>query len=309
MPFDVIGLGLCAWDTLMLFDGYPGPNQKVDALASVRCGGGPVPTALAIFCRLGGSAAFIGAIGDRQEGLKIRCDLERYGVDVSNLMMRPNRRSPSAYVWVDKKTGDRTVALDQGDVEDVSIDELPGDLLRETPHLLIDGRDANICVKAAEICRDGGGKVVLDAGSPRQNIAKLLAVTDHAVVSEDFINGTFPGMAVDEALREIIASGPEVAVVTLGSRGGMWMERTKSGEYPSYQVPIVDTTGAGDAFHGAYLYGLKHKWDIEKRCRFAAAVAAIICTELGGRAAAPTYDQVELFIQEYQRKREIPDHE
>ena len=299
MSFEVAGLGLCAWDTLLLFDGYPWPNQKVEAVDSAVCGGGPVPTALAVFCRLGGEAAFIGVVGDKQAGLKIRCDLERYGVDVSSMLMRPNRRSACAYIWIDKHTGDRTVALEPGDVEEITEEELPVELLAETPYLLIDGRQADICIRAAEMCRDGGGKVILDAGSPRQVIEKLLEVTDHAVVSQDFVEGTFPGISSKRALEKIRAMGSASVVITQGEKGGIWLEGEEQGRYEAYQVSALDTTGAGDAFHGGYMYGLKRGWDIVRRCEFASAAAAMVCRRLGGRTFAPDYDEVVSFMRSY----------
>ncbi len=296
MPFDAVGIGLCAWDTILLFDGYPGPNQKVEAVDSVTCGGGPVPTALAVFGRLGGRAAFVGAIGDRQEGLKIRCDLERYGVDVSALRMRPDRHSPSAYIWVDKHTGDRTVALAPGDVEPIQVEEVPKELFVKTPLLLIDGRQADVCLRAAQLCRQGGGEVVLDAGSPRDQIEALLHFTDHAIVSTDFVEGTFPGLSAESAIEKIKSLGPSRIIITQGERGGRWLEDQQSGRYEAFEVPVLDTTGAGDAFHGAYLYGLKRGWDMQRRCRFSSAVAALVCRGLGGRATAPDYEEVTFFL-------------
>ncbi|MBU0518087.1 hypothetical protein KKA00_06985 [bacterium] len=296
MSFDVVGSGLCAWDTILLFNRFPGPNEKWVVSGRATSGGGPVPTALAIFSRLGGSAAFSGAVGDDQEGLKIRCDLSHYGVDTSHLLMRPDRCSPCAYIWVDKRNGDRTVALDPGDVHPPDATELPEELLRSTPLLLIDGRHTAACLRAAEICRSAGGKVVLDAGSPRADIDTLLSLTDHAIVSHDFITGTYGDYDIADAISQIAAHGPSSVVATLGEKGGIWKESNDIGRYDSFQVDVVDTTGAGDAFHGAYLYGLKRGWPMERRCRFAAAVAAMICTKLGGRTAAPTYDEVGVFM-------------
>lgn len=296
MPYDVIGLGLCAWDTILLFDRFPKPNEKWVVTRAASCGGGPVPTALAVFSKLGGSAAFIGAVGDRQEGLKIRCDLSRYGVDISNLLIRPDHNSPCAYIWVDKRNGDRTVALEPGDVRPPDPNELPEDLLKTTPLLLIDGRHTASCLRAAELCHSGGGKVVLDAGSPREEIDRLLKLTDHAVVSYDFVRGTYGDLDLVGAAQQILDEGPSSVVITLGDKGGIWKEGEQNGKYEPYAVEVVDSTGAGDAFHGAYLYGLKRGWEMERRCRFASAVAAIICTNIGGRAAAPTYEEVGYFI-------------
>jgi ribokinase len=301
--FDAVGIGLCAWDTLLLFEQFPGPNEKWVASQSVTCGGGPVPTALAVFSKLGGRTAFIGAVGDRQEGLKIRCDLAFYGVDVSYLAIRPGRRSPCAYIWIDQRNGNRTVALDSGDVGNYRIDELPEELIANTSRLLIDGRDAEVSLRASEICRENGGIVLLDAGSPREHFEALLSVTDHAVVSENFVQGTFPGVDVEEVVHTIAKFGPSAVVVTLGEKGGIWYENKQMDRYDAFDVAAVDTTGAGDAFHGAYLYGLVRGWGIEKRCKFASGVAAIICTGIGGRSTAPTYEEADYFLSKAKTKR------
>lgn len=298
--FDAFGFGLCAWDRLLLFEHYPGLDQKVQAIASAASGGGPVPTALAILSRLGGRAAFIGSAGDDSEGLRIHRDLESFGVDVKNLFFRPQRRSAQAYIWVDQKDGRRTVALDPGDAESVKPEELPANLIAHTPLLLMDGRDVESCLMAAKLCHEGGGQVVLDAGSPRDRIEELLAVTDHAVVSQSFVRGTFPGAWIREVLRKIQALGPATVVVTTGSHGGQWRDGLDSGRYAAFDVNVVDTTGAGDAFHGGYLYGLLKGWNIEKRCKFAAGVAAGVCRGLGGRATAPSYPEVLEIIGDFE---------
>lgn len=296
MRIEAVGLGLCAWDTVCLFRHYPGPNKKVEVISSIASGGGPVPTSLAVFSKLGGRASFIGMVGDDREGDLLRRDLESFGVYVSHLILRPRAKTPRAYIWVDRETGDRTVALDRGDAEPIKPEELPLELLRKTPLLLMNGRDAEICLEAARICRESGGTVILDAGSPRQDIQKLLAVTEHAVVSSDFVSGTFPGYEPERAAAEIQAQGPSAVVITSGDEGGFWREGDRSGRYPAFQVEVVDTTGAGDAFHGGYLYGVKMGWDMPRRCRFASAVAALTCRALGGRSAAPTLEEVESFV-------------
>jgi ribokinase len=282
--------------TLLLSDGFPGPNQKWVVSTRVDSGGGPVPNALAVFSRLGGKAAFIGAVGDRQEGLKIRCDLEKYGVDVSRMILRPDRRSACAFIWIDLNTGDRTVALDPGDVKPVTEEELPEDWLRNVPFLLTDGRYPDVVIRAAGLCRENGGTVVLDAGSPRPRITEILAVSDHAVVSQDFILGTYPNLSADQALQKIAEAGPRSVVITRGEKGGIWFEDGVKGDYNAFPVEVVDTTGAGDAFHGAYLYGLKRGWDMPERCRFASGTAAMVCRGIGGKTAAPTYDEGIWFI-------------
>jgi len=292
VKFDAIGLGLCAWDRILLFERYPGANQKVEVISSTASGGGPVPTALAAFSKLGGKAAFLGVVGDDLEGDLVRQDLRRFGVDTTHLISRPKCKTPCAYIWVDRESGDRTVALDPGTVDFLKPGQLPESLIRQIPFLLIDGRHGEPCLAAARLCREGGGTVILDAGSPRQRIHDLLAFTDHAVVSQDFVAGTFPGTDFDGALSKIGALGPKSVVITCGAEGGYWWENSASGRYGAFLVPVLDTTGAGDAFHGGYLFALKSGDSIQRRCDFASAAAALACRALGGRAALANYQDV-----------------
>ncbi len=290
-------MGLGAWDRLLLFDTYPHANQKVECLASAATSGGPVPTALIVFAKLGGRAAFCGAVGDDYEGELFRSELQQYGVNLSHLMVRPGRKTPCAHIWVDRSSGERTVALDRGEANPVLKDELPQDLLKETPLLLMDGREVDVCLLAGRLCREGGGQVVLDAGSPRPRMRELLTMTDHAVVSSDFVRGTYPGLSLEQAAQEILSGGAKAVVITCGEQGGYWREGGRSAYYPAFPVEVLDTTGAGDAFHGAYLYGLGAGWDLPRCCRFASAVAALTCRALGGHTAAPTSAEIQELMQ------------
>jgi sulfofructose kinase len=256
-----------------------------------------VPTALAVFSHLGGSAAFLGVMGDEAEGEMIRRDLESWQINTTFLLSRPKKRSACAYIWVEQSNGNRTVALDPGGADPLKSEELPTDLIRSTPLLLIDGRDTDTCLAAARLCHEGGGQVILDAGSPRTRIEELLTVTDHAVVSGDFIEGTFPGLKLEEILSRLQDMGPAEVVITCGEKGGFWRSGGISAPYPAFPIKVVDTTGAGDVFHGAYLFGLFKGWGMEQRCRFAAGAAALACRGLGGRSTLPDYREVMDFIE------------
>jgi len=291
VKFDVVGLGLCAWDRVLLLERYPKLNEKATSISSITSGGGPVPTALAAFAKLGGAACFVGVVGDDAEGKSVRADLSAHGVDISRMIIRKGQTTACAHIWVDKPTGERTVVLDPGKASAIRMSELPRSLIRHSRILLMDGRLPGVAIAAAKWCHQGGGIVLLDAGSPRADFEKLLSVTDHAVVSEDFALGTFPGMKLERILSEIIAYGPKAAVITCGAKGGFWREGDRMSRYRAFPVKALDTTGAGDVFHGGYLYGLKLGWDMARRCRFASAAAALACRGLGGRASLPSLAQ------------------
>ena len=144
--FDCLGFGICALDYLSILDPYPGLDEKVDVLASSVQGGGPVPTAMATMAKLGAEVAFVGKIGDDYEGMVIRSELEKFGVDVDYLLIDENVKSLKAFIWVDKNSGKRTVALDKTRMKPVQPKEisfLKGISFR---YLHLDGRDkeANI---------------------------------------------------------------------------------------------------------------------------------------------------------------------
>ena len=100
-----------------------------------------------------------------------------------------------------------------------------------------------------------------------------------------------------EALQQVLRHGPRHAGVTMGARGYLWAERDgRSGHQPALKVDVVDTTGAGDAFHGAFALGVAEGMDMEACVRRASAVAALKCTRLGSRAGLPTRSELELFV-------------
>jgi len=226
-------------------------------------------------------------VGDDAEGKSVRDDLSAHGVDVSRMIIRKGRRTACAHIWVDEASAKRTVVLDAGNAPAIRRGELPRALLRDCQILLTDGRHPGIAIVAAKLCHQGGGQVVLDAGSPRADFEKLLAVTDHAVVSEDFAVGTFPKIGRQQILSKIVGHGSKAAVITRGAKGGFWRDANRGGKYRAFSVQALDTTGAGDVFHGAYIYGLMMGWDMAQRCRFASAAAALACRGLGGRASLP----------------------
>ncbi|MFH1861445.1 MAG: PfkB family carbohydrate kinase, partial [bacterium] len=236
---EAVGLGLCAWDTICLLERFPQANQKVEALASVVCGGGPVPNALAIFAKLGGRAAFIGATGDDHAGLSIKSELKAYGVDVSHLKVRKGQRSSCAYVWVDERNGARTVALMKGDAEELATEELPEEFIRTSPLLLLDGRNVELSRCAAALCHQGGGQVVLDAGSTRPGLLDLLPYVDHAVVSSDCARSLYPQRGFLKALRALQKPGVRSVVITQGDQGGCWREGEYAGVYPAFALPVL----------------------------------------------------------------------
>jgi ribokinase len=292
-----VGLGLCALDYTFQVHNYPRLDDKIEAVAFTRQGGGPVPTALCSLSRLGISTAFIGKCGKDVEGKAIRDELKRFGVNTSGMILDPDSRTPRAFVIVDKESGKRTVILDRTETSALSADEFKVDLIKKAKFLLIDGRELETSLTAAMLMQKSGGEVILDAGSPRKNIGDILPYVDHLVVSNrfsvDFTQEVDPG----NAALKLAHMGFKSVVITSGGKG--CLGATSEGHFfqqEAYDIDAVDTTGAGDVFHGGYIYGLVQGWDMPGILKFASAVAAIKCSRLGGRRGIPELDEVKAFI-------------
>jgi len=293
-----VGLGLCTLDYSFAVERYPRLDDKIDAVSFSRQGGGPVPTALCTLSKFGVKSAFVGKCGADHDGIALRDELKRFGVDTRRLILDSESRTPRAFVIVDKESGKRTVILDRSESSVFSPDELDVSFIRKAGFILIDGREPDASVAAAAIVKKAGGEVIIDAGSPRKNIGDLLPHVDHLVVSNrfslDFTQEVDPGRA---ALK-LAHMGFKTVVITSGHRG--CIGATPAGELyqqEAFDVDVVDTTGAGDVFHGAYVYGLTQRWELPRILRFASAASALKCTRLGGRRGIPELNEVHELIE------------
>jgi len=301
--FDCLGFGICALDYLSILDPYPGLDEKVDVLASSVQGGGPVPTAMATMAKLGAEVAFVGKIGDDYEGMVIQSELEKFGVDVDYLLIDENVKSLKAFIWVDKNSGKRTVALDKTRMRPVKPKEIffLKDVSFEYLHL--DGRDKEANIFLAKKAKKDGSEVILDLGSLRGNLEELFPLVDYLVVSKKFAYDYTHLEDLSQACLELKKIGFKCVVITLSEKGCVWTDSLKVNYFPGFKLEMVDTTGAGDVFHGAFIFGLLKKWKsengsvgMEKIIEFASACAALKCRKLGGREGIPTLKEVKDFL-------------
>jgi sulfofructose kinase len=297
-PFDVAGLGCAAMDVVCLLERYPERNEKVYALTMGRHGGGPVGTALTAVARLGFRASFIGQVGDDFAGRYIFSEFKREGVDVHTDAVQEGVRSQVSICLVDQSSGDRTVVSRYGELVVTERDGPRIAAVCNSCILHVDGYDMEAAVSAARAARDVGTAVVYDCGSVHDATVELLKYTDIAVTSEKFIRQMFGDIPLEEACRRLRDYGPSYTGVTLGGRGAVGLDGERFFEVPAFDVLVVDTTGAGDAFHGGLDVGILLGLDFERAVILASAVAALKCTELGGRTGLPTLEEVRRFIAE-----------
>jgi ribokinase len=301
IEFDCLGFGVCPIDYLCILKSYPQLDDKIEASESDVQGGGPVPTAMVTLSRLGKKAIFVGRAGNDPEGEFVKNQLEKEDVNTDFMIIDSQMKTPKAFIWVDKKTGKRTVVLNQPELKSTKPSELMFLDEVKIKFLHLDARDIDINVYLAKWAKKTGAEVILDMGSLRGDFQKLLPMIDYLVVSKRFAYGYTELNDPVKACRKLLTQDFKAVVITLGQKGAVAGEKNTVFQVPGYKVNVVDTTGAGDVFHGAFIYGLCEKWALEKIIPFSNACAALKCTKLGGRAGIPTLEEVKNFIKTHSK--------
>ncbi len=296
---DVVGLGCCCFDLLGVVPHMPGPDEEIRMLETRQQGGGEVATALVTLARLGCSVACAGKVGDDAFGNFIRRELDQYGIDTRHLLVEPGALSQASVVLVDRATGQRSILACMPTYSELQASQLPTQLIEQAGVLHLDGVHRSAALEAAGLARHAGVPVVLDADvlALEGDISELLRRTDTVIASLAFAGSFAKTEDVDRAIDHLLDYGPSVAVVTLGERGCRGQAEGRRFHHPAFPVEVVDTTGAGDVFHGAFIYGMLQQWELVKTVEFASAVAAIKCTRLGGRTGIPDLQQALRFLQ------------
>lgn len=279
-------LGHAALDLLGAVAHWPGPDRKTRLRWLDRQGGGPAATAAVTLRRLGAPARFLGVVGDDDVGALILEGLRAERVDTAGVRVRPGRRSHLSVCVAAGTT--RNVLWDPGDAPDLRLSEIPRGMLDGAGVLLLDGRHPDAAVALARRARRIGIPVLLDAGTLRPATRKLLGEVDACVASVGFARELAGSGRAADMLRALRAAGPAVVGVTLGARGAVGRERGGPLlRVPAVRVRVVDTTGAGDAYHGAFAWGLLRGRPLAWTMRFAAVVAGLKCRAPGGRRGLP----------------------
>ncbi|MBI3770895.1 MAG: hypothetical protein HY271_20690 [Deltaproteobacteria bacterium] len=296
-PFDVVGVGLNAVDHLCTVATFPTFNSKLQMTSYACQPGGQVATAMVALQRWGCRTAYIGSFGDGIIGELSRRSLAEEGVDLAGAVQRRGVANQMAVILVDQASGERTVLMHRPATLVLEPDELRHDLVTAGRVLHLDGYDLAAALAAAEWARGAGIPVVVDLDTRSGAVERLIAASDVVIVSHEFAE-QFTGVVEPERAIECLAaatSAPIVAI-TLGAAGVVARSRAGTLRVPAYAVRSVDSTGAGDVFHAAFIYGMLADWPLERALRFANAAAALKCTQVGGRPGIPTVAAAETLM-------------
>lgn len=296
----IVGVGHNCLDRLCTVEDYP-PEDGSTHITSISVqGGGAVATAVAASARLGIPSALIGCLGEDDTGREIRRLLESDGVSTRYIRSIPNGRSSVSYVMVNPARSTRTKFPYPDGLPLIQWDDELTEVIRRARVLHLDGTRYENALEAAKIAKAAGVPISLDGCSVQRDHEKnitLASMADILIVNEKYPLRVTGNPDFGQGLLELAGWGPKVVIGTQGARGCLAVIKGALRAFPAWPVEAVDTTGAGDVFHGAFLAGWLRGMELEDNIRFAAAVSAMKCTQIGGRAGIPTYEDALAFLE------------
>ncbi|MBS0233227.1 MAG: hypothetical protein JSR99_07050 [Proteobacteria bacterium] len=293
----IIAVGHAALDYVYRIDAFPSSPTKLRALDHVASGGGMAANAAAAIARLGGHVSLWARIGDDASGGMIRHQLREAGVGISHVRACTGLPSATAAVIVDRR-GERLVISEDDHEFPLAADWLPVTEVEAASVVLSDLTWLEGTVAAFTAARAHAVPTVLDVDlNSGQLLKRVIGLADYAIFSAPALKAFVGGGSEEERLAHVVRLGVRHAGVTLGERGYHWAAANgEHGRQAAFPVEVIDTTGAGDAFHGAFAWAIAQGWNDRESARVAAAVSAMSCTGLGARGALPTREQLQKFL-------------
>jgi sugar/nucleoside kinase (ribokinase family) len=298
--FDILGVGSVAVDDLLAVAAYPPADAKARVLRRERQCGGLTGTALVAAARSGARCGYAGIVGTDELSDTVARQFQRMGVDTSWMARDPDARVIYSVVVVDEQRQTRTIFYDLEGAIGANPLWPPAEAIQSARALCIDHLDAEMVLRAARIARAAGVAVIADfeyVSSPL--FADLLAFVDHLILPADFAAQLSGQNDPRAAAKALWGAGRELVAVTCGADGAWWVGRAapdRPQHQPAFAVQVVDTTGCGDVFHGAYAAAFTRGLPAQERIRYAAAAAALKATRPGGQAGIPTRAEVEALL-------------
>ncbi len=292
---DVLVIGRACIDHLCVVERYPQEDAKIHLLERFVEGGGQGATAACCVARLKGNVAYVGVVGDDEEGSFCLKRLQDFGVNTSHMKIIPGGHTPVAYVLITASSGRRTIVYEPGTLPSIEIDEAISSLVTRAKVILL-GPQATHLARPLKSFQNLP-PVVYDCERYREGIEDMMAVADYFIPHYGFLESggvTLAGTSKQEKIFSLKRMISGRLVVTDGEHGAYYIDEGSLIHVRTPVVQIRDTTGAGDNFHGAFSMAISMGFDICDAVRFAVAVASLSCRALGGRAGIPEYDEALL---------------
>jgi len=296
-PVDVAGVGTAVIDYIGVVDHYPAADTQIELQHFSKQPGGNAATAMVTLARLGASASFIGKFGDDELGKKVHAGLTESGVDLSGSLVEAGGSMGFAFIIVEQGTGRRTILWTEQGKSHLAAHEVNREIILAGRYLHLDHYSMEAAIAAARIASEGNVQVVLDAESVQPGIEELLPLVDVLIVCAKFAYDYTGSTNCRDALTSLFNKTPaHTVVITAGDQGSFCQTASETHRQPAFPIKVVDTTGCGDVYHGAFIYGLMQEWSLARIAEFSSAAAALNCRGLGGQSAIPSLGEVEEFL-------------
>ena len=290
----IMCVGQSAYDITLPLDHYPIENKKVRIENKVECGGGSASNCAYLLSKWGMETYFAGVIGNDYYGNQIKNEYNKVGVNTKYLQVSDEYKTTSSYIIANTSTGTRTILTSR----DKNIKMNPVEIEDTFDYILFDGYEKEF---AMELIKSNPNAItILDAGSLKEATVELANVVDYVVCSHDFAED-FSGVKIDyddfssivEAYQELKKKLKGNVIITLESLGCFTCVNGLYKIVPSIKVKAIDSTGAGDIFHGAFVYSLANGFELEKAMRFSNITGALSVAKIGSRLSIPEREEVE----------------
>jgi len=296
MAVDILCVGHAAFDICVFVESFPPENSKCETEELLESGGGPAANAAYLLSSWGHRCGFAGLIGIDSYGRRIQEEFQAAGADTSLLELRAGYTTPVSIILINKKTASRTVVNRKIRGGALHLDETT--LQRMSPRvLLFDGHELQASLMALRAFP--GAVSILDAGSWREGAAQLAGKVDYLAASERFASQA-SGLAHlgnednrRACVRDLREQYTTVVIVTLGEHGLVADDGSGFFHLPAYPAPAIDTTAAGDIFHGAFAHAVISGMPFREGLRFASLTASLSVRVAGGRRSIPSLDKVK----------------
>lgn len=290
----IMCVGQSAYDITLPLDHYPIENKKVRLEKMVECGGGSASNCAYLLSKWGMETYFAGIIGNDYYGEKIRKEYEEVGVNTKYLQISDKYKTTSSYIIANTSTGTRTILTSR----DKEIKMSPVNVEEKMDFILFDGYEKEFSLKVIE--QNPEAITVLDAGSVKEATLELAHIVDYVVCSHDFAEELSKVKIDYEDINTIVEAYQELkkiikgnVIITLEELGCFTCVNGLYKIVPSIKVKAIDSTGAGDLFHGAFVYALANGFDLEKTMRFSNITGALSVEQIGSRFSIPELERVE----------------
>ncbi|MDD3392485.1 MAG: PfkB family carbohydrate kinase [Bacilli bacterium] len=297
----IMCIGHAAYDITVPLDNFPIENTKNRVKERIECGGGPASNAAYLLGKWGMDVSFVGIVGNDEYGRKIKEEFNSVNVDTKYFVLSNQYKTTSSFIIANKSNGSRTILTYRPN--DMIMPEI--EIADKADIILIDGQEVEL---SKQIIKQNPYAIsIIDAGRATTEIIELAKMVNYVVCSKEFaeeitkikINYNDYSTLVD-LYNKMKAIFKNNIVVTLEAKGCLYEYNSTVKIMPSIKVQALDSTGAGDLFHGAFVYGIAKKLPYEKVLKIANITGALSVTRIGGRNSTFSKEEMKEFYHEFE---------